>query len=305
MSQRILSDGSTGGRIAEIPQFRPVQADVFSERAERLHWLAREGAWQPYLRFAGAVSAAQQSVLHALPPPPRPSDELLAQCFAHDMPPLSPAGHARDAVWREGLRTLLRTVDRSAFTPAAVASSEALLGASDDRLEETADHLLAGAFTQVNPAEAPFVAAALQVYWVKLALQVGEPAALPRAAALLCPLCGSHPVASVVRIGGSAQGLRYLVCSLCAAEWHMVRVKCSACGSTKGISYLGVEGGSEAVKAECCEQCNTYLKIFHLEKDSGIIAAADDLATLALDLLVDQQGYNRIGPNLLFLPGAA
>ncbi len=118
-------------------------------------------------------------------------------------------------------------------------------------------------------------------------------------------MCGSHPVASVVRIGGAQQGLRYLVCSLCASEWHMVRVKCSACGSTKGISYLGLDGGSEAIKAECCDECKTYLKIFYLEKDTSLVPAADDLATLALDMLVDQEGYNRIGPNLLFLPGAA
>ena len=83
----------------------------------------------------------------------------------------------------------------------------------------------------------------------------------------------------------------------------MVRVKCSACGSTKGISYFSIEAGSEAVKAECCDECKTYLKIFYLENNTSMVAAADDLASLALDMLVDQEGYNRIGPNLLFLPG--
>ena len=111
------------------------------------------------------------------------------------------------------------------------------------------------------------------------------------------------PVASVVRIGGAAQGLRYLVCSLCASEWHVVRVKCSACASTKGIAYLGIEGADEAIKAEVCDECKTYLKIFYLEKNPALVPAADDLASLALDMLVDEQGYNRIGPNLLFLPG--
>jgi formate dehydrogenase accessory protein FdhE len=56
----------------------------------------------------------------------------------------------------------------------------------------------------------------------------------------------------------------------------MVRVKCSACGSTKDISYLGVDGGSEAIKAECCEACRTYVKIFYLEKDTRLVPAADD-----------------------------
>jgi FdhE protein len=136
-------------------------------------------------------------------------------------------------------------------------------------------------------------------------LQIGDRATALPAQIGLCPVCGSHPVASVVRIGGAQQGLRYLVCSLCASEWHMVRVKCSACGSTKGISYLGIDGASQAIKAECCDECKTYLKIFYLEQDTSLVPAADDLATLALDMLVDQAGYNRIVPNLLVLPGAA
>ena len=32
---------------------------------------------------------------------------------------------------------------------------------------------------------------------------------------------------------------------------------------------------------------------------------ADDLATLALDILVDEAGYLRSGPNPLFIPGNA
>ena len=32
---------------------------------------------------------------------------------------------------------------------------------------------------------------------------------------------------------------------------------------------------------------------------------ADDLATLTLDMLVDEAGYVRSGPNLLFAPGVA
>ena len=303
MSQRIVSDGSTGGRIAEIPHFRPVQASVFADRAERLHHLARAGAWQPYLRFAAALTTAQQTALRVVPALPQPSAEVLAQCFEHNMPPLSPEGHARSALWRTILRDVLRAVDTAALPPAAKSSVETLLHAQDAELEAAADALLAGVFTETDPAQAPFIAAALQVYWVKLALQIGTPAGVPTATHL-CPLCGSHPVASVVRIDGAAYGLRYLVCSLCATEWHMVRVKCSACSSTKGISYLGIDGGGDAVKAECCDQCRTYLKIFYLEKDTSVVPAADDLATLALDMLVDQQGYNRLGPNLLFVPGA-
>jgi FdhE protein len=303
MGQRTLSDGSSGGRIAEIPHFRPVRADVFAQRADRLQRLAGAGAWQPYLRFAAALSTAQQTALCASPSLPQPGEEMLARCFEHDMPPLSPEGHMRNPLWRDTLRSVLGALDQAALPPAAIASVDALLHAEGAELEAAADVLLGGAFTETDPAQAPLIAAALQVYWVKLALQLGEPAGLP-AATRLCPLCGSHPLASVVRVDGAAYGLRYLVCSLCATEWHLVRVKCSACGSTKGISYFGIDGGGDAVKAECCDQCRTYLKIFYLEKDTSAVPAADDLATLALDVLVDQEGYKRVGPNLLFVPGA-
>ena len=111
------------------------------------------------------------------------------------------------------------------------------------------------------------------------------------------------------------QGLRYLVCSLCATQWHMVRVKCSHCESTAGIGYLTLsndpdsEAGKaaatrEVVKAEVCDECSSYLKLVSLESDAQADPVADDLATLALDLLTDERGYMRVGPNLFIHPGA-
>ncbi len=83
----------------------------------------------------------------------------------------------------------------------------------------------------------------------------------------------------------------------------MVRIKCSNCESTEGINYYTLEGSNEAVKAECCDKCNFYLKLFYLEKDGQMEPTADDLATLALDMLMDREGKTRFGPNLLLHPG--
>jgi FdhE protein len=95
----------------------------------------------------------------------------------------------------------------------------------------------------------------------------------------------------------------------------MVRVKCSSCEADKGIEYLALDSGgatapdgtpaSQPVRAEACNECKTYLKIMAQEKDPLVDPAADDLATLALDVLVDEQGFARSGPNLLFHPGGA
>ena len=117
-------------------------------------------------------------------------------------------------------------------------------------------------------------------------------------------MCGSHPVAGIVRSGGAEQGLRYLCCSLCASQWHMVRIKCSSCESTHGINHYILEGSNGAVKAESCDDCNSYLKLLYLEKDRQMEAMADDLATLALDMLMDKEGKARSGPNLFFHPGS-
>jgi len=98
-------------------------------------------------------------------------------------------------------------------------------------------------------------------------------------------------------------GVRFLVCALCATEWHLVRIKCANCHSTKGIAYLEIEGGVGLVKAETCDECRTYTKIIYIEKDPNAEVFADDLATLGLDIMVDEAGWRRATPNPLLLPG--
>jgi FdhE protein len=147
--------------------------------------------------------------------------------------------------------------------------------------------------------------AALQVVWTDIASRID-----PRAVPYLdtpgtCPVCGTQPVASIVRVGGQYQGYRYLQCSLCSTEWHVVRVKCTNCDSTKGIAYHGIEGGSEAMKAESCDECHTYRKIGYQEKDYEVEPLADDLASLTLDLLMNEAGYRRSSPNPLLWPEVA
>ena len=41
-----------------------------------------------------------------------------------------------------------------------------------------------------------------------------------------------------------------------------------------------------------------------MEKNRAVDPIADDLASLALDILLDEAGYQRSGPNLLLFPGA-
>ena len=74
--------------------------------------------------------------------------------------------------------------------------------------------------------------------------------------------------------------------------------------STGGIRYLGIAGDEGGVKAEACETCHGYLKIFYRDRMPVVEPLADDVASLTLDLLAAQEGWGRSGVNLFLLGGA-
>jgi FdhE protein len=94
-----------------------------------------------------------------------------------------------------------------------------------------------------------------------------------------------------------AEGARYAVCSCCSTRWNEVRVKCIACGSTKGIGYRAVETGDEeaTVKAEVCDSCHSWTKILYQNKNPSLEMIADDVVSLGLDLLMKDTEYRRAG----------
>ena len=82
-----------------------------------------------------------------------------------------------------------------------------------------------------------------------------------------------------------AHGTRYCGCGLCGTLWNYVRVKCTLCGSTEGISYQEIDGGGGTAKAETCKRCHSYLKLLLQHADPAMDVIADDVASLGLDLL--------------------
>jgi FdhE protein len=55
-------------------------------------------------------------------------------------------------------------------------------------------------------------------------------------------------------------------------------------------------------RAETCDECRTYAKVFYEAKDTGVDDAyADDLATLGLDIVVGEAGWSRHVPHPLLL----
>ncbi|HEV3104476.1 MAG TPA: formate dehydrogenase accessory protein FdhE [Trinickia sp.] len=304
MIQRILQPGEIEALDqTAIPRIRlPERATVFAARAARLRKLADNNSIAGYLRLMATLVDAQHQTLTSYS-----SDGLapaaIEQAQVHSMPLANAQTPERDPLWREVLRRLADHIDAAgAVSPMLGKLLDALRTMRDDELERAADPVLALRLAEVDPATAPFLMAALQVVWTDIACRLAVRDVPYLDTPGLCPVCGSLPVASVVRIGGQYQGYRFLQCGLCATEWHMVRVKCSHCDSTKGIAYHGIEGGGDVLKAESCDACHTYRKIGYQEKDYDFEPLADDLASLTLDLLMSEAGYRRASPNPLLWP---
>lgn len=273
---------------------------LFTERAERFATLAEGHSLGDWLAFLGRLTQAQHDILSELPPPPLPTAEILAQAHEFGMPPLNAGSLALPAIWHDVVRQLAQRLTDSA--PAAGRKTlAALLATSDEELDELAKVLLTGEPTAGQIARLPFVAAALQVIFTTLASQLDADQLQPLDVHGVCPCCGCLPVASVVRQAAGINNLRYLHCALCNTEWNLARATCAACGDDEKIVQHQIDGSNGATRTETCDNCRGYLKIFYQEKDMQLDPVADDLATLALDMLVDEAGYGRSGPNFLLI----
>ena len=304
MTATVIQPGTIEAPAGEIPFLLLPQRNAFQTRAERLSALAEGHALADYLRFLAALARAQHESLALFRHVPLPEAQQLERCREHGLPPLGTRAWTRDPAWREALRRILAQLEAGALPEAARATIARLKDADDASLERLADALLAGDYAKLDRAAIPFIGAALQAYWLHLVTTLGPEAFGRLDTPHLCPACGSAPMASVVRIGAADHGLRYLTCSLCNTQWHAVRIKCVFCDTTKGIAYYGIEGGSAAVKAESCDACQGYLKILYMEKDPNVDALADDVASIALDVLMAESGITRNGVNFFLLGGS-
>jgi FdhE protein len=283
----------------------PDAKEIFATRAQRFEQLAEGHTLGDWLRFLAAITRAQHEALQLLPPLPLPDASQLARCREHRMPPLPAQSWPRDPLWHASLRQIAAAITDLAPRPAQD-DLKRLATLAPEHIEALAERVLHTELYGDDAALMPYVAAALQVLWTGAAAQLGAGDISALDVPGVCPCCGFLPVASVVRGGGEVGNLRYLHCALCNTEWNLVRVKCSSCDATEGISYRHLEAAdgktSDTARAETCDACKSYLKIFYSER-AAVDPVADDLATLALDILVDEAGYSRSGPNLLLVPG--
>jgi FdhE protein len=317
MAQRVLEPGQIESLAQRsIPRVRIADSHtIFLRRGARLRKLAAHSPIGGYLEMLAVLADAQSDA--AVNIGDGHGAIHLERSREHGMPPLHAANWPRPPEWQSTLQSLCaRLADLSRF-PGAVGEVLARIDSEGPawREEQAARVLESPLDSEIDVAAAPLIMAALQVHFVTAASRFGVDQVQSLDAHGVCPLCGSLPVASIVCARGPYQGYRYLHCSLCATEWHMVRVQCSACGAVgKDIAYHTLEGALPAndeprgkdlpaVRAETCDHCRKYRKILYEEVDTGVEPMADDLGTLALDLLLNEQNYHRASDNpMLWTP---
>jgi FdhE protein len=286
---------------------------LYARRAARLRKLAQGHGMASYLRCVANIAAAQHKAAASLPPPAAPDPAILQRSLDCGAPPYSRNRLRLDPAWHMRLNTIIKAFKE---TQAPEPAREALIclgSMSFAAREKLAHRFLLGEIADENLAKAMFVAAALGVYWagmtrgVRLS-QVQKPAA---GFVGVCPICGSPPVGSVLESG--PDGVRYLHCSLCDAEWRYTPARCASCRSAKNcqsskncqparrLAYLGFERDLGPVRAECCGECGTYLKALNLAEVPDCDVLADDLATLDLDYNLAGEGLQRYGYNPFLL----
>jgi FdhE protein len=209
----------------------PERLGVFAEREMRLRQRAASHPMRDFLIFIAELARAQHDILQSYPAVALPDAAALNTAARAGQAPLPAVYWPRDPLWRTEFRRMLDgLLPRLADCPAQ-AAVRALLQISDQDLEQQADCLLHNVMLGLDMAAAPLIAAGLQVYWTHMVLVMQEARGAVRDApfgrtadATLCPCCASRPTASVSRIDAGGGNYRYLHCSLCSAQWHMVRI---------------------------------------------------------------------------------
>lgn len=154
-----------------------------------------------------------------------------------------------------------------------------------------------GTDTGQNAAEDFLARAFLQPYAELVRAHTG--AKQLRHTPCLCPFCDGKPGVGVLRPLGDG-GQRFLVCSLCHAEWEFRRILCPACGE-ENHARLPVYCAEDFahIRVECCDTCKTYIKTVDLTKNGLAEPIVDEIASIPLDIWAQTQGYLKLQPNLM------
>lgn len=316
MSIRIVPESERTPGVEHIAAVvLPPAATAYAARGARLLALAEGHPMGDYLQWSAALVDAQRQAAESLPLPPQEGARLAQALRERDHTPLHSAHWQRSDHWLQLLDAMLARLSPlpSMQAEPVRAALGALQQAGAGLRQAWADALLAALRGGELPedaqlpggAQALFLWSALSAYWRQMASGLGAIGlAEPGEQRHLCPVCGHAPTGSLV-LDGAQAGVRYLQCSLCECQWHMVRTKCTNCEGTGALDYWCLDSEQAPVRAESCGDCDSYLKAFYRQQDRHLEMVADDLATLALDAEMEARDLARSGINPLLLPPLA
>lgn len=111
-----------------------------------------------------------------------------------------------------------------------------------------------------------------------------------------CPHCGRAPFMGELR---GREGQRWHTCSFCGASYRAARLQCPFClERAEERLRLFTTDSLPFFEVRICETCRCYIKLADLRQQTEIPPAAlSDLASLPLDMLALQEGYNRPTPS--------
>lgn len=276
------------------PFFIAPGANIFAQRAERFDELAQEDKsdWSIYLSLLAHLSRTQQTLMdtNTFVLPENAEKGILPRANGDYLP--------------EELHSVVQAIVdemKIRLPEKRRASLERLLALSPTDFAALSQRILSQNAHPDDQFAHIWLFAAVQVIWTSWAKTLTDEVVLTRDHRETCPCCGHEAVASMVLNGGDLHLLRYQHCPVCNSRWNMLRAKCTFCGDQSAISHekIDVEEPSvfKGARAECCGQCGHYRKLFLQTEQVNADPIADDLASLALDILVGEKGITRGGKN--------
>ncbi|UOO83061.1 formate dehydrogenase accessory protein FdhE [Uruburuella testudinis] len=289
--------------LFHTPFWTAPASHVFEERSMRFFELAEadNSEWRLYLELLGKLTAAQHAVSakHRFTPPPLRQGSTTLPPAATEQVPADFYGVFTD---------LLNEINHQP-NMTVQAELNRLAALTREETEALAKRVSTSKIENSDRAAIIWVQAALQIIWTAWAAQLTEDDVPPVEERTLCPCCGTEAVGSVVLAKGDLAGFRYMHCPHCNSRWNALRAKCPTCGDSSGMGIQEIETDTAptqvapllGAKAESCETCRSYRKLYRLEKQQYADPIADDLASLGLDILVGEAGYSRAGSNPFLL----
>ncbi|MBL9059421.1 MAG: formate dehydrogenase accessory protein FdhE [Mangrovicoccus sp.] len=295
MASSLLPDPSAIGGVPKAPfAFLPDPVALFQARGRRFAFLAETSRLGAYLTFLADLSVLQARLAATLPPVVPPAPDRVALARSARMPPIDRAALAGDPALTGTLAALCAGAAELEMPEPARLALDAVVAADAGDRRWLLGNLLADIIPEDSAGPHLFAAAAVQIHLARLAATLAADALEPVGTGV-CPACGGRPVTSSVMGAQGIENVRYASCACCATRWNEVRVKCLCCGSTKGLTYRSVETHEASVKAECCAECQSWVKIFYQVKNASLDPVADDVGSLGLDLLMKDTPFRRGG----------